>query len=226
MIRLTLRKVIAFLVILITIVYFYINSKKISIEDDEEWYKHPEVHFDTIICKHNPNTLAKFENLTKLLDAALRELKVTYFLCYGSLWGALRHKKTLFWDRNLDFCALYDDIYSLSSSTIRDVFSKYELSYYYYSKRGKYVIKYDEVSAEITLFERVNDHLERIGWHRVFNRDFYENYQKFPYYLIDKKPLPLEDFNNIKVPVPHNSFEIQKYIYPDNWWLIVKPMGC
>jgi hypothetical protein len=226
MIRLTLRRVIILWLIFLIIAYLYLNSNKILIEDDEEWYKHPEVYLDTIVCKHNPKTLAQFEILTKRLDAALRELKIPYFLCYGSLWGALRYKKTLFWDRNLDFCALYNDVNMISSSSLSNVFHKYELSYYYNSKRGKYVIKYGEVTAEITLFEKNDDHLERVGWHRLFNRDFYKNYQNVPIYLVDNKPLPLHDFNNIKVPVPHNSFEIQKYIYPENWWLIIKPKGC
>jgi hypothetical protein len=67
--------------------------------------------------------------------------------------------------------------------------------------------------------------MERTGWEkRIFPMN-YENYQNFPYQLIEND-MPRLDFYSLKLPVPHQNFELQKYLYPDNWWKETKPKGC
>ena len=48
--------------------------------------------------------------LADLLQIVLTRLNVTYALCYGSLWGALRVNRMLPWDNDLDFCILKEDL--------------------------------------------------------------------------------------------------------------------
>lgn len=81
------------------------------------------------------------------------------------------------------------------------------------------------MSAEITLFEKVGKHMERVGWEkRIFPR-LYQGYQNFPFRLIDGQ-LDKLPFNGVEFNVPHEKIELQKYLYPDNWWIEVKPKGC
>ena len=87
------------------------------------------------------------------------------------------------------------------------------------------MIFYKSVSAEITVFEKVGQHMERVGWEKRLFPHLYLNYQNFPFQLIDKKMKKIE-FNGVLMPVTHQEFELQKYLYPDNWWKEIKPKGC
>ena len=219
------RRIIVLIVISLSII-FLIKLFQSSIDNDEEWYKHPDVYFKEVECDHDEFTMRLYDKLTELVTNALSTLGLTHFLCYGSLWGALRSQRTLEWDRNIDFCILQHELASIDQKKFNNEFSSHEMSFSYNSRRGKYIITYKTVSAEITVFERVGAHMERVGWEKRIIPHFYLNYQNFPYHLIEKLPLPTETFNNIKVPVPHDNFEIQKYLYPENWWRIIKPKGC
>lgn len=43
------------------------------------------------------------------LNYLFSELNATHFICYGTLWGAIRYSKLLPFDRDVDLCVLYDD---------------------------------------------------------------------------------------------------------------------
>jgi hypothetical protein len=195
----------AFLILLLLL----INAFGSSIEDDEEWYKHPHAYFTEVSCEHDEFTQRLFEELTKKMSETLEKLEIKYFLCYGSLWGALKLKSTLPWDRNIDMCIIYHQLAALDEQRIHQAFKQNGLNYRYNSRRGKYVITYKTVSGEITVFEKVGSHMERVGWEKRLFPHLYINYQNFPYQLIDKE-LPKIEFNNILVPAPHETFEIQK----------------
>ena len=79
---------------------------------------------------------------------------ITFFLCYGSLWGALKFKAALPWDRNIDMCVLYHQIAAIDEQLLHSAFKQFDLKYYYNSRRGKYVVTYKTVSGEITVFEK------------------------------------------------------------------------
>lgn len=221
--RLTRRtKLFGLVVFLVTLFTVFIDN---SIDNDEEWYKHPEVYFKEVTCEIDDYTMKLFNELTLKLKQVLDKLELKYFLCYGSLWGALKFHSTLPWDRNIDICIVYHELANLNEQIMHQTFKSYELSYFYNSRRGKYVISYKGVSAELTVFEKVGHHMERVGWEKRFFPHLYLNFQNFPYQLIEKEMKKLE-FNSILMPVPHQEYELQKYLYPENWWKEVKPKGC
>ena len=213
------------LALILFIVYLISNLTNSSIDDDEEWYKHPTAYFSEVNCNWDDYTMNLFGELAKRMDQALSKLGITYFLCYGSLWGALKYQKTLPWDRNIDMCVIYHQIATIDENTIHNAFKKAELNYYYNTRRGKYVLSYKGITGEITIFEKVGAHCERVGWEKRIFPHLYLEYQRFPYSLISKN-LPKSKFHDFEIPIPHDSFEIQKYFYPENWWKEVKPKGC
>ncbi len=196
-----------------------------SIDDDEEWYKHPEAYFTEVSCKWDKYNMDLFDELAKRMSQVLEKLHITYFLCYGSLWGALKFQQMLPWDRNIDMCVIYHQIATIDEQTLHSAFKQAELNYYYNSRRGKYVVQYKGVTGEITIFEKVGAHVERVGWEKRLLPHLYLNYQNFPYQLIDNE-MTRVTFGSLKLPAPHEYYELQKYLYPENWWKEVKPKGC
>ncbi len=209
--------------IILLIIFFNIFSS--SIDDNEEWYKHPDAYGKEISCNWDDFTMNQFRELAFRMSNSLEKLGITYFLCYGSLWGALKFEKTLPWDRNVDMCVIYHQIATIGEQQIHTVFKHNELNYYYNSRRGKYVVSYKGVTGEITIFEKVGSHMERVGWEKRIFPHLYLNYQTFPFQLIDKQ-LNKVRFHDLKLPVPFENYELQKYLYPDDWWKEVKPKGC
>lgn len=88
------------------------------------------------------------------MSKTLEKLGLTYFLCYGSLWGALKYKIALPWDRNVDMCIVYHQIATIDEQTLHNAFKQFDLNYYYNSRRGKYIVNFKTVSGEITVFEK------------------------------------------------------------------------
>jgi hypothetical protein len=219
------RRLIIVLVLLF-VIFVVIRSFGSSLDDDEEWYKHPFVHFKEVSCESDDFTARLLDDLTDRMNSMLSKLGITYFLCYGSLWGALKFQKTLPWDRNnIDFCVIYHQIATIDEQTLHQAFKQAGLNYYYNSRRGKYVVTYKTVSGEITVFEKIGSHCERVGWEKRLFPHLYLNFQNFPYQLVERDLLKAI-FNGIEVPVPHQEYELQKYLYPENWWKEVKPRGC
>ena len=120
---------------------------------------------------------------------------------------------------------VFNQIASIDENQLHAAFKQNDLEYYYNSRRGKYVISYKGVTGEITIFEKVGAHMERVGWEKRIFPHLYLNYQTFPYQLVDKELKRLK-FHGLMMPVPFENFELQKYLYPDNWWREVKPKGC
>jgi len=67
--------------------------------------------------------------------------------------------------------------------------------------------------------------MERVGWEKRIFPHLYVGYQNFPFQLIEEK-LPEHKFNGIMFNIPHQEYELQKYLYPENWWKEIKPRGC
>lgn len=70
--------------------------------------------------------------------------------------------------------------------------------------------------------------VRRVGWtRRVLPPDceLSPSLQCFPPQLAIT-PLPIKQFGSHMLPVPREGIELQKYHYPDNWWLEIKPKDC
>ena len=157
------RRLLILVLVLVLTVFLVSQIFQSSIENDEEWYKHPEVYYSEVDCEHDEFTMKLYDQLTELVANTLKNLGLTHFLCYGSLWGALRNQRTLEWDRNLDFCILHHELATIDEKKFHKEFILQGLRYSYNSRRGKYIVEYKTVSAEITVFVRVGTHMERVG---------------------------------------------------------------
>ena len=68
---------------------------------------------DYAFRKYDPETLRRLQNteieVLKAFDGICRELGLSYFVHYGALLGAMRHKGPIPWDDDLDVAILRDD---------------------------------------------------------------------------------------------------------------------
>lgn len=162
----------------------------------------------------------------------LAKLDIVHFLCLGGLWGQVRIGRALPWARKVELCmvdTLRDDV------LITKAFREVGLSATYLHAAGVYRIQEHEVGedapkVEIVVFEEdaVTQMLRRVGWtRRVLPPDceFSPSLQCFPPQLVIP-PLPAKQFGGRLIPVPREGIELQKYHYPNDWWLEVKPTDC
>lgn len=70
---------------------------------------------------------------------------------------------------------------------------------------------------------------KRIGWrHRILppHCDWTSSLHCFPTHLVDDVPLPKRKLGKYMYSVPRGGADLQKYHYPENWWLEVKIKNC
>ncbi|KOX75752.1 hypothetical protein WN51_12079 [Melipona quadrifasciata] len=169
----------------------------------------------------------------------LAKLGIVHFLCLGGLWGQVRIGRALPWARKVELClvdTLRDDV------LITKAFREVGLSATYLHAAGVYRIQEHEVGedapkVEVVVFEKdavvslitkLTQMVRRVGWtRRVLPPDceFSPSLQCFPPQLVIP-PLPAKQFGGRLIPVPREGIELQKYHYPNDWWLEVKPTDC
>ena len=203
------------LVVLAFVMYMIFHDKS----ETEHWYNRPAA------CSKSKQVEEENIELSARIHKVLDILKVQHFLCYGSLWGALRNQKMIPWDNDIDFCVLNADLQGVEEAFFIKTFRSYEMELSYDHRHGIYQVKFGDARAELVVFALSEDYsfLQRIGWE---NRLFSEKPAfKFPSRLA-APPLPSIKFCGQDMPIPHEEFEIQKYLYPDDWWKEVKPPNC
>ena len=199
---------------LLVVVYLSLPSTR-----DRRWYYRrapcsfpdKQVH-DGIIAMAKAHTL-------------LKKLNIVHFLCYGTLWGTLRNNKMLPWDPEPDICVTNEGISAVDEAYLYKLFQFEGLVLSYSSQEGMYTVTYGAATVTLTVFEESEDgeSYQRIGLRsRVLPPDMKE---KFPKRLL-ADPLPNLECFGLILPVPHEDIEIQKYLYPDDWWIEVRPPGC
>ncbi|OAD61965.1 hypothetical protein WN48_00019 [Eufriesea mexicana] len=169
---------------------------------------------------------------TECADQSTPKLGIVHFLCLGGLWGQVRIGRALPWARKVELClvdTLRDDV------LITKAFREVGLSATYLHAAGVYRIQEHEVGedapkVEVVVFEEdaVTQMVRRVGWsRRVLPPDceFSPSLQCFPPQLVIP-PLPAKQFGGRLIPVPREGIELQKYHYPNDWWLEVKPTDC
>ncbi|XP_011300279.1 uncharacterized protein [Fopius arisanus] len=162
----------------------------------------------------------------------LAKLGLVHFLCFGALWGQVRIGRALPWARKVELCmvdTLRDD------GLITKAFREEGLSASYLYASGIYRVQEHEVGEdapklEIVVFEEdtVTQMVRRVGWtRRVLPPDceLSPSLQCFPPQLAIP-PLPAKQFGGRLMPVPREGIELQKYHYPNDWWLEIKPTDC
>ena len=159
------------------------------------------------------------------IHTLLNKLKIVHFLCYGTLWGTLRGNKMLPWDPEPDICVTNEALSEVDEGYLYKLFQFDGLTLAYNSPDGLYTVTYGDATVTLTVFEQSEDgeSYQRVGLRsRVLPPDMKE---KFPLRLL-ADPLPKLECFGLFLPVPHEDIEIQKYLYPDDWWIEVRPPGC
>jgi len=191
--------------------------------------------------RHPFNPIMKCRNLTKpqmdqLLNLSykvhrvLDELKVEHWLMYGSLLGALRGHAPLAWDDDADIgldgdgtlkqlrkTAFIEKLKSVGAKHVDDFWSRDGLIKIHDGE--------SEFSLDLLVFSRSGEWMKRPGWVTWLLYFHYKNFHSFPAKLIEQ-PLPNIQFGFFNISAPRGGKEILKYIYPTDWWKVVKPPGC
>ena len=207
------RIVVIAVVALVVYIIFHDTS------ESERWYNRPAP------CKKSPEVLHDMIDIAERIHKVLDVLKIQHFLCYGSLWGTLRNQQMLPWDDDVDFCILNEDVKSVEEAFMMKTFRSYGMTLTYDARHGLYRVTYKNGVVELVVFQLSEDYgsLKRVGWE---SKLFMEKpTAKFPSRLA-APPLPTMKMNGIDLPIPHEEIEIQKYMYPDDWWKEMKPPNC
>lgn len=196
------------------------------------WYSLSKEEIPKQPCSVPEEFTERLHELTFRVHLILTKLSLVHFLCFGGLWGQLRIGRALPWVRKVDLClvdTLRDD------ALITKAFREESLSATYMHAAGIYLVQEHEVGedapkVEIIVFEEdtVTQMVRRVGWtRRVLPPDceLSPSLQCFPPQLVIS-PLPMKQFGGHSIPVPREGIELQKYHYPNDWWLEVKPTDC
>ncbi|KAK7107636.1 uncharacterized protein [Littorina saxatilis] len=217
-----------FLVFFFFLIISLFSTTKPPPESKGPWYHFPAP------CRLNDSDMNDLNALLVKTHSALESLHVPHALCYGTLWGALRQGRILPWDNNVDFCALDSHFVNASSSQLKDAFAERNLVIEYDWRRGVYDVSLlqGKVLGHIYVFTtsimRGENELHLAmpgGWMNKMRRRFGHKQVSFPVWLL-KEPFEATKVNGVDVPVPHDGIEMLKYLYPDDWWLELKPPGC
>ena len=191
--------------------------------------------------RHPFNPTMKCRNLTELqmdqllnlsykVHQVLDELGVEHWLMYGSLLGALRGHAPLAWDDDADIgldgdgtlktlskFAFFEKLKSVGAKRLND----------FWCRDGLITIHdaNSEFSVDLVVFNRSGKWMNRRGWATWLLYFQYDNFHTFPAKLIEH-PLPKIQFGFFNISAPRGGKEILKYIYPTDWWKVVKPAGC
>ena len=217
---LTLNKLL--LAVIISNVFFLLIFAMLVMDtNDEKWY------YKEAPCKLPADVVSDSVELAARIHKILDSLKIPHYMCYGTLWGVIRMERLLPWDNDVDFCINNTSILKVEEATLYKYFQKYDLQMRYMTRYGLYRVLFRKAAADITVFDydAYDGLMHRVGWDTRLYPLWYREYHSFPPRLIEA-PLKMKKFHSIQLPVPHEEMEIQKYLYKDDWWKIVKPQGC
>ena len=172
------------------------------------------------------------EVLIRSLSAINTLHLASHFLCFDSLWAAHTSNKPFRWKTTNEICIKNEEISKLEEATIIRVFKREGVILSYSSSSGEYDVRlYSSGQTRLKLFlfekDQENDQLRRVGWkHRLLPPDSCSITQCFPSHLVDA-PLPTTKFSGVRIPIPREEIEIQKYHYPNDWWKSDRsPLEC
>lgn len=185
-------------------------------------------------CQVSAEVRDNLNNLMIETHKLLDKLKLTHFICYGTLWGILKIDGLLPWEDNIEFCALNEELSEFEEASLIRVFLKNNLVLHYDSQDGVYNVYRPEQRSKgllrIVVFEKDIDldMMKRVGWSRRLlpqDCDISPSLQCFPPRLIEP-PFPFTNVHGVEYNIPREQIEIQKYLYPDTWWKDIKPSEC
>jgi len=187
----------------------------------------------TQTCNHSEKFHQGLHSLADRAHNVLSSIGLTHFLCYGSLWGQLRHSRSLPWESDVEFCMLNEEIITKDEVYLVRTFRNKGMKLDYDSTEGVYSVtdsKLPGAKVQLVVFEKdpMINMLRRVGWKRRVLPPDCESLPSlncFPPRLAIT-PLPVKEFGGFIIPVPREGIEIQKYHYPNNWWKVIQPKNC
>lgn len=182
--------------------------------------------------------------LAERVHRALQILEVQHFICYESLWASLYNEGPRPWEHTVEMCVIGNALTNQDEGFIARFFRTQDLVLDYNMLEGAYVVKLvdtvnfpglpnavgPDVSARLVLFQqRSGSMMRKAGLKRALLPDDCENplLECFPSLLV-LPPLSEIKFGPHQLfPAPREGIEIQKYHYPEDWWLQRKiPSAC
>ena len=137
------------------------------------------------------------------------------------------YKNPLPWDYDMDVGIRYEDLEDINIEDLFKEFNKRGIRIEYRPYAGIYKLWKGTITGDIIIFRDYynNGIMRRIGIESWLLFGHYRYYQQFPKRLVEK-PLPLMTFAGFNYSVPREGIEIQKYLYPRNWWKEIVPPDC
>ena len=143
-----------------------------------------------------------------------------------SLWGGHRVGNPLPWDTDIDIGLLHDEVAKINQDELFKAFNQKNILIYYRMWLGSYYIERSNARGDLMVFHKtMSNEMWRTGLEPYVFYLHHSWYHKFPAELL-KKPLPKVPFAGVEISVPRQKFLIQKYHYPNDWWMVKKPKGC
>ena len=216
------RKLFAIIIaaVVVVIIYTAINEHNFA------WYNNKKI-VGSHPCMTPEVEMNDLKSLASDSHAVMDEFKLTHFLVYGSLWGALRYKDPLPWDNDFDMGLLQDEMQHINEDQFLQAFKKKNINIYYRYWLGTYRVTRGKARGDLMVFRKtyLSDDMCRTGLEPWFFFVNHNRYHRFPSRLV-KQPLPRVKFAGTDMPVPHEGVEIQKHFYPHDWQTETKPSGC
>jgi len=188
-------------------------------------------HVVETVCNVGADIHSNLLELASSTHYVLAMQNVTHFLCYGTLWGAVRRENLLPWKQEFEFCVCNEDLISMDDAYLRRLFRIRGIDVDYSSAAGVYSAwKANKGKAmgvvNMYVFENVPEEkqMRRVGLNRLIPVSS-DSGDVFPSRLI-AQPLNAAKIQNVWFPAPREGVEIQKYHYKDNWWQEIKPERC
>ena len=142
------------------------------------------------------------------------------------MFGALRYKNPIPWDNDVDIGLLAEDFDGKNEIEIVAAFKEKNINIKYSMWFGTYRVTRGAARGDLMVFRRTYFNQRcRIG---IEPWVFYLNHQRYhtiPASLLEL-PLPTLPFAGVDLSIPRHGIEVQKYMYPHDWWKEIKPTGC
>lgn len=182
----------------------------------------------TLKCSRPEEELAQLVNLTFQVHTILDSLGIEHWLMYGSIFGARRAQGPLPWDYDVDIGLKGEQFSKINFSVIVNRFKAAGMDLINHLDRNALlVIAKPEWPLHVDTFTFYNYHgmRSRSGWAPWLLFVNYRLHHSFPSRLVDCD-MPKMRFGYFNISVPCEGEEILKYLYRNDWWKEVKPLGC
>ena len=145
---------------------------------------------------------------------------------FSSLWGAHRVGNPLPWDTDIDIGLMSDELKRINQEQLFQAFKGKNISIGYRIWLGSFYVERGDARGDLMVFQETRfNEIWRTGLEPYVLYLHHSWYHKFPAELIER-PLPKVRFAGVEISVPRKKMEIQRYHYPNDWWLQKKPKGC